>query len=60
MTQARVIRLSEAEVIPFGPLADYRRMTGDDGLPVFTGVQTCQPLHYINLFETWALVHVGH
>lgn len=43
MTQARVIRLSEAEVIPFGPLADYRRMTGDDGLPVFTGVQTCQP-----------------
>jgi mannose-6-phosphate isomerase-like protein (cupin superfamily) len=38
-----IIRLSEAESIPFGPLAQYQRMTGDDGLPVFTGVQTCQP-----------------
>ena len=27
----------------FGPLAHYNRLTGDDGLPIFTGVQTCQP-----------------
>ena len=41
--QARVLRLAEAEAISFGPLAQYQRLTGDDGLPVFTGVQTCQP-----------------
>ena len=40
---ARVRRLSEIETTSFGPLSDYQRLTGDDGLPVFTGVQTCQP-----------------
>jgi mannose-6-phosphate isomerase-like protein (cupin superfamily) len=43
LAEARIARLSEAEVVSFGPLADYRRLTGDDGLPVFTGVQTCKP-----------------
>jgi mannose-6-phosphate isomerase-like protein (cupin superfamily) len=41
--QARIVRLSEAEAVSFGPLAAYQRMTGEDGLPVFTGIQTCQP-----------------
>jgi len=41
--QARVMSLSTAEKISFGPLSDYQRLSGDDGLPVFTGVQTCQP-----------------
>jgi len=40
---AKVIRLSETETTSFGPLAHYQRLTGEDGLPVFTGVQTCQP-----------------
>ncbi len=40
---ARVRRLSEIEKTSFGPLSDYQRLTGDDGMPVFTGVQTCQP-----------------
>ena len=41
--EARVIRLTDAEKVSFGPLSDYQRLTGDDGMPVFTGVQTCQP-----------------
>lgn len=41
--QATIARLTDAEAVPFGPLAYYQRLTGDDGLPVFTGVQTCQP-----------------
>lgn len=41
--EAKISRLSEAEAVSFGPLARYQRLTGDDGLPVFTGVQTCQP-----------------
>jgi mannose-6-phosphate isomerase-like protein (cupin superfamily) len=41
--EAKVVRLAETEAISFGPLAHYQRMTGEDGLPVFTGVQTCQP-----------------
>ncbi len=40
---ARVVRLGEVEAVSFGPLAQYQRMTGEDGLPVYTGVQTCQP-----------------
>ena len=40
---ARVVRLADAEVQSFGPLAQYQRLTGEDGHPVFTGVQTCQP-----------------
>ena len=40
---ARIARLSEAPSVAFGPLSHYQRLTGDDGLPIFTGVQTCQP-----------------
>jgi mannose-6-phosphate isomerase-like protein (cupin superfamily) len=40
---AKVARLAESMPIPFGPLAHYQKLTGDDGLPVFTGVQTCKP-----------------
>lgn len=43
LAEAKIARLGEAEAVSFGPLADYRRLTGDDGLPVFTGVQTCKP-----------------
>ena len=50
-TEARVVRVADAEAVSFGPLAQYQRLTGDDGHPVFTGVQTCQagyatPLHW--------------
>ena len=31
------------ETVSFGPLAHYNRLTGDDGLPIFSGVQTCKP-----------------
>jgi mannose-6-phosphate isomerase-like protein (cupin superfamily) len=40
---ARIIRLADVEPVSFGPLSHYQRLTGDDGLPVFTGVQTCEP-----------------
>ena len=43
VSQPRVVRLADAEEVSFGPLAKYQRLTGDDGHPVFTGVQTCQP-----------------
>ena len=42
-SEARVVRLAEAEPVAFGPLATYQKLTGEDGHPVFTGVQTCQP-----------------
>ena len=42
-SEAKIIRLSQSETVPFGPLAYYNKLTGDDGLPIFTGVQTCQP-----------------
>jgi mannose-6-phosphate isomerase-like protein (cupin superfamily) len=41
--EAKIARLSEAQSVSFGPLSHYQRLTGEDGLPVFTGVQTCQP-----------------
>lgn len=41
--EARIARLSLADAVSFGPLSQYQRLTGDDGLPVFTGVQTCKP-----------------
>ena len=41
--EARIVRLSETEAVSFGPLAHYNKLTGDDGLPFFTGVQTCKP-----------------
>ncbi len=43
LAEAKIARLNESEPVSFGPLAEYRRLTGDDGLPVFTGVQTCKP-----------------
>jgi mannose-6-phosphate isomerase-like protein (cupin superfamily) len=42
-TAAKIARLVESEPIPFGPLSDYRKLMGDDGWPVFTGIQTCRP-----------------
>lgn len=42
-SEAKIARLAEAGSVSFGPLAQYQRLTGEDGLPVFTGVQTCQP-----------------
>jgi mannose-6-phosphate isomerase-like protein (cupin superfamily) len=39
----KVIRLADVDAVSFGPLSHYQRLTGEDGLPVFTGVQTCQP-----------------
>jgi mannose-6-phosphate isomerase-like protein (cupin superfamily) len=40
----KVVRLADSKPVAFGPLAEYRKLMGDeDGLPVFTGVQTCQP-----------------
>lgn len=41
--EARISRLATAPSVSFGPLSQYQRLTGDDGLPVFTGVQTCAP-----------------
>jgi mannose-6-phosphate isomerase-like protein (cupin superfamily) len=41
--EAKVIRSTAVEPISFGPLAEYRRLTGQDGSPIFTGVQTCAP-----------------
>jgi mannose-6-phosphate isomerase-like protein (cupin superfamily) len=41
--EPRIARLAESETVPFGPLAHYNKLTGDDGLPIFTGVQTCKP-----------------
>ena len=40
---AKVSRLAELKPVSFGPLAEYRKLMGDDGWPVFTGVQTCRP-----------------
>jgi mannose-6-phosphate isomerase-like protein (cupin superfamily) len=42
-TEAKIIRLVETDAVSFGPLSHYQRLTGEDGLPIFTGVQTCQP-----------------
>ena len=41
--EAKIARLSESEPVSFGPLAYYNKLTGDDGLPIFTGIQTCKP-----------------
>jgi quercetin dioxygenase-like cupin family protein len=41
--EAKVIRSADVEPVSFGPLAEYRRLTGQDGLPIFTGIQTCAP-----------------
>jgi quercetin dioxygenase-like cupin family protein len=57
ITEARVIRLAEAPATSFGPLARYQRLTGEDGHPLFTGVQSCEPgyatpLHWHPYVET--------
>ena len=43
LADAKIIRSAEVEPVPFGPLAEYRRLTGQDGMPIYTGVQTCAP-----------------
>jgi quercetin dioxygenase-like cupin family protein len=45
MSEAQVIRLEEAEIVPFGPLAHYQPILGDtEGTtPIRTGIQTSQP-----------------
>jgi quercetin dioxygenase-like cupin family protein len=40
-----IARLDQAEKISFGPLSHYQKLIGDDGGPIFTGVQTCDPLY---------------
>jgi quercetin dioxygenase-like cupin family protein len=40
---ATIARLAESEPMQFGPSAQYQKLLGDDGGPVFTGVQTCAP-----------------
>ncbi|MBL8381682.1 MAG: cupin domain-containing protein [Burkholderiales bacterium] len=43
LSAPRIARLSEASDQDFGPLSTYRRLLGGEGMPVFTGVQTCAP-----------------
>lgn len=40
---AKIARLESAAKVSFGPLSDYQKLFGDDGGPLFTGVQTCAP-----------------
>ena len=45
MADMKVIRLSESEIVNFGPDSFYQPLLGDDAgtTPVRTGIQTCQP-----------------
>jgi quercetin dioxygenase-like cupin family protein len=45
MTEAKVVRLEDTEVVSFGPLAHYQPIIGDDEgtTPIRTGIQTSQP-----------------
>jgi len=45
MSDANVVKLSETEVVSFGPLAHYQPIIGDDEgtTPIRTGIQTSQP-----------------
>jgi len=45
MSDAKVVRLKDTEVVPFGPLAHYQPIIGDDEgtTPIRTGIQTSQP-----------------
>src|SRR6266542_3299073 len=45
MSDAKVVRLEDTEVVPFGPLAHYQPIIGDDDgtTPIRTGIQTSQP-----------------
>jgi quercetin dioxygenase-like cupin family protein len=40
---AKIIRAAETDKKTLGPLAHRQNFTGDDGLPVLTGIQTSQP-----------------
>ena len=43
MVNARIARLAEQVDVNFGALSTYRPLVGGEGVPVFTGVQTCAP-----------------
>ena len=45
MSEAKIVKLAETEVVSFGPLAHYQPIIGDDEgtTPVRTGIQTSQP-----------------
>jgi len=45
MTEAKVVRLEETEVVKFGPDSIYQPIIGDDEgtTPLRTGIQTAQP-----------------
>jgi len=45
MSEVKVVKLDETEVVSFGPLASYQPIIGDDEgtTPVRTGIQTSQP-----------------
>ena len=45
MSDAKVVRLENTEVVSFGPLASYQPIIGDDEgrTPIRTGIQTSQP-----------------
>lgn len=45
MSQPKVIRLAEAEIVTFGPDAHYQPILGDEqgSTPIRTGIQTSQP-----------------
>jgi mannose-6-phosphate isomerase-like protein (cupin superfamily) len=45
MSDAKVVRLADSEIVKFGPDAYYQPIIGDDGgsTPIRTGIQTSQP-----------------
>ena len=45
MTDVKVVRLEDTDVVSFGPLAHYQPIIGDDEgtTPIRTGIQTSQP-----------------
>jgi quercetin dioxygenase-like cupin family protein len=45
MSDPRVVRLEETELVSFGPLSHYQPIIGDDEgtTPLRTGIQTAQP-----------------
>ena len=51
MPGARVIRLTDTEIVSLGPFSNYRPIVGDDAgtTPVRTGIQTCLPNYEVPL-----------
>ncbi len=51
MLGARVIRLTDTEIVSLGPSSNYRPIVGDDlgTTPVRTGIQTCLPNYEVPL-----------